>query len=452
MSTIGTRLRELRQAKGLSQVALSGDGISPGYVSLIESGKRNPSAAVLQRLADRLGVPVDRLRDDPESGPPAATPEMLHGRLEVNFARLALANGNPAEAVRCLAAVDLEVVDAKTACDAALVLAESLQQTGRLDRAVAVLESLVARCRAQSAWTCLALASTVLSVMYIESGDIARSVDVAHQAVAEMTAAGLEGTDEHIRLSSVLVSSLIERGDLAYATRRVEELIEVADQVGSSRARGSVYWNAAAVAQARGRVDDALRLTDRAVALLGEQEESRDLPRLRMHYAWVLLNHPTPRAAEALRQLDLAESDPALLGSRLDLGFARTFRGRAHLALGQVEDAAEHAAAALQMLGPSAHIERASALLLLGDVGAAQLNMDLALESYREAASVLSRMQTSRRVAHLWRDLGDSWRELGELHRAVEAYDRSFRIVGLTPQPRTGRFALRGQEPYASAE
>ena len=109
----------------------------------------------------------------------------------------------------------------------------------------------------------------------------------------------------------------------------------------SSRARGSVYWNAAAVAQGRGRLQDAVRLTDRAVALLGEQEESRDLPRLRIHYAWVLLNQAVPRADEALDQLDRASADPALAGSRLDLGTAATMRGRAYLLLGRVDDAAE---------------------------------------------------------------------------------------------------------------
>ena len=445
MSSIGARVREIRLAKGLSQQALAGDGISAGYVSLIESGKRTPSEAATRLLAERLGVPLARLLDEE---PGRAPSPRVHSRLEVNFARLALANGNPAEAVRCLAAVDLDELDSETACDAALVLAESLQETGQLDVAVGVLEALVQRCRDEGSWMELALASTVLSVMYIESGDVARSADTAEIAAKEIEAAGLEGTDEHIRLSSVLVSALIERGDLLHATRRVEQLIEVADRVGSSRARGSVYWNAAAVAQGRGRLRDAVRLTDRAVALLGEQEESRDLPRLRMHYAWVLLNQTVPRAEEALDQLDRASADPSLAGSRLDLGTAATLRGRAYLLLGRVDDAAEQAAASLQLLGPSVHVERVSALLVLGDVGAAQLNMDLALESYEEAERVLAMMKQSRRVGRLWRELGDSWRDLGELRHAVLAYDRSFEVVGFGGRARTPGVDSQTAGPY----
>ena len=62
MTTIGDRVRQLRTSKGLSQQALTGDGISAGYVSLIESGKRTPSPEVAAKLAQRLGVEVERAR------------------------------------------------------------------------------------------------------------------------------------------------------------------------------------------------------------------------------------------------------------------------------------------------------------------------------------------------------------------------------------------------------
>ena len=429
MSTIGTRIRDLRHAQGLTQDALAGNGISAGYVSLIESGKRTPSADVAQRLAERLGVPVEQLLDQEE---PNASDE---ARVEVNFARLALANGNPAQAVRCLATLSLDRLDSVTACNAGLVLAESLQQTGQLDEAVTTLESLVDRCRRDDAWLTLAVAATRLTVMYMEAGDMDRAVTVGENALTEAEAAGLEGTDEHLRLGASCVWASFERGDLLYATRRVERLIKIADRVGSSRARGSVYWNASMVAHGRGRMGDALRLSDRALALIGEQESSRDLPRLRMHYAWLLLHRDAPRAQEALEQLDRAEADPTLLGAPLDRGDAATLRGRALLYLGQVDDAAEQAARALQLLGPSDHINRAEALLLLGDVGAARFDDDLAQEAYGEVHRVLAEMKESRMVARLWRELGDALRELGEMQRAMDSYENSLRIVGLARRP-----------------
>lgn len=433
MSTIGERVRELRQAKGLSQQALSGDGISPGYVSLIESGKRTPSPAAVERLAERLGVPVDRLTDTPQ-GP--ASDEV---QLAINFARLALSNGDSAEAIRCLGDVPLDRLDSNSACAAALVLATALRDTGQVDRSVAVLESLVDRCRREESWITFANGCASLAVTYMESGDVDRAVEISELSLRQLEEVGLRGTDEHIRLGSVLVAALFERGDLLFATYRIEELIEFVERSGSTRSRGSVYWSAATVAAERGRIGEALKLTDRAVALFSDDENTRELPRLRLNYAWLLLSADTPRPKDALLQLDRAEADPLLAASELDLGTAATFRGRALLLLDEVDEAAEQAAYALQTLGPSEHVERASALLLLGDVGIAQINLDLAMEALGEAELVLSHMKPSRTIARLWRELGDSWRDLGVRDRALDAYDRSFSVIGFAPRPSVTR-------------
>jgi transcriptional regulator with XRE-family HTH domain len=444
MSAIGVRVRELRKARGLSQQALAGDGISAGYVSLIESGKRVPSREVIAQLASRLGVRPEELADEP-----ASPSESESARIEVNFARLALANGDPGEAVRLLTQMDLSTFGLALACDAGLTLAQSYREIGQLDLALRVIEGLVDRCYREDAWSSLAVVATLFVGVSIESGDIERSTVVAERALEQMESAGLVGTDEHLRLASAYVSCLYERGDLAHATRRVEELIRVADRLGSTRARGSIYWNAATVAHERGRAAEAIRLTDRAVALLGEQDNSRDLPRLRMNYAWILLHQERPQPLEALEQLDRAESDPALIGSQLDRGTAATFRGRAHLLLGEVDDAAEHAAQALQLLGPSDHVEHTSALILLGDVGTAQLNMELAQEAFTEAERVLSEMTPSRGTARLWRELGDGLRDMGETHRAIAAYDHAFRILGIAPRPTPVGELRFGRASYA---
>jgi transcriptional regulator with XRE-family HTH domain len=428
MTSIGDRIRDLRVARGLTQTALSGEGLSAGYVSLIESGKRTPSTAMVKEIAERLGVPVDELV--------VASPRGCdEARIDVNFARLALSNGSPDEAVRSMERLELVDLDLETAFEAAMVLAEGLQHLGQIERAVEVLETLDRRlCRA-GAWLFHAIAATNLALMYGESGDSATGVDIGARAMEEVEAAGLAGTDEHIRLGATYVYALFERGDLLRATRTVEDLIKVADRVGTTRARGSIYWNAAIVAHGRGRVNDALRLTDRAVALLGEESEHRDLYRLRMHYAWLLLHHDEPKPREALEQLDRAETHDTLVGSQLDLGIAATFRGRAHLMLGNVDEAALQAAKAVQLLGASAHVDRVNALLLLGDVGVAQRDPQMARDSFDEARRVLAGMKESRALARLWRELGDSLKEFGDLPEAMSCYDRSLGLVGIKRNP-----------------
>ena len=55
----GRAIRTIRVARGLSQDELAeSSGVSAGYVSLIESGKREPSTSVLERLSESLHAPM----------------------------------------------------------------------------------------------------------------------------------------------------------------------------------------------------------------------------------------------------------------------------------------------------------------------------------------------------------------------------------------------------------
>ncbi len=59
MSELGSQVRRLREAKGWSQAQLAVyAGMGPSAVSQIETGKRNPSAGSLSRLATALGTEV----------------------------------------------------------------------------------------------------------------------------------------------------------------------------------------------------------------------------------------------------------------------------------------------------------------------------------------------------------------------------------------------------------
>ncbi|MFC9246235.1 helix-turn-helix domain-containing protein [Streptomyces sp. NPDC057136] len=59
METVGGLLREWRHSRRLSQLDLAlAAGISPRYVSLVETGRSRPSAEIVLRLAVQLEVPL----------------------------------------------------------------------------------------------------------------------------------------------------------------------------------------------------------------------------------------------------------------------------------------------------------------------------------------------------------------------------------------------------------
>lgn len=57
--SVGSLLREWRQRRHLSQLALAGDAeVSTRHLSFMETGRALPSREMLLRLAERLDVPL----------------------------------------------------------------------------------------------------------------------------------------------------------------------------------------------------------------------------------------------------------------------------------------------------------------------------------------------------------------------------------------------------------
>ncbi|MBU4337654.1 MAG: helix-turn-helix domain-containing protein [Actinobacteria bacterium] len=427
MTTIADRVREARLAAGLSQTGLAGDAFSPSYISLIEAGHREPTDAALAVLAERLGTTLEFLKHGEEG------PNESRTRLELDYARLALVNGEAAEAARRVADLDLSVVTPRLRSEALFTRARALEMLGQLEESIEILEPLYAEALRTGDLLELARVAVDLVVTYLEAGDLHRSVEVGERSMTLLEEASLVGTDEHLRLGSTLLWSYVERGDLLYAAQRVSELIRVAEQLGSPRGRGSVYWNAAVVAEERRDYEQAQRFTERALALLGEGEADRDIPRLRVNYAWLLLRSEPPEPEAALAQLEKAESWLAVLGSAGDRARVDVERSRAYLMLGDLDLATDHARAAFELLGDMPRLETTTALVALGDALEAQGDQAGAAGAYERAASMLAMMSASRQSASIWRDLGDRYLFRGEVKRAAETFDRALREAGLRP-------------------
>lgn len=65
--SLGEKIKRIRKDFNMTLKDLAGDRITPGQISLVESGKSNPSMDLLEYLADKLKVPVDYLMESEES-------------------------------------------------------------------------------------------------------------------------------------------------------------------------------------------------------------------------------------------------------------------------------------------------------------------------------------------------------------------------------------------------
>src|SRR5437899_10943271 len=104
--SVGERVRNLRLSKHLSQAQLAGTELSDSYISLIESGKRTPTPAVVRLLASRLGCLPEYLSDGVEPE------ERLHLQVRARHAELALLGGDPEGALAASADILADVAHA----------------------------------------------------------------------------------------------------------------------------------------------------------------------------------------------------------------------------------------------------------------------------------------------------------------------------------------------------
>lgn len=439
MTELSERLRAERVRAGLSQTALAGDDFSPSYVSLIEAGRRTPTDKALAVLAERLGTTADYLRHGDQA------PSEERARLELGFARIALANGEARDARDRLLALDLGSIAPRHQAEALLALAHAHEALGDLDAAVAVLEPLLADARGAARWLQAATVASLLCGIYVEAGDLTHSIELGEEVLTELDAAGLTATDEHLRLSSSILWSYYQRGDLLFAAHRASGLIELAERDGTRRGRGSVYWNASLVAEGRGEYAEARRLTERAIAYLSEETPNRDVPRLRLHYGWLLLRSNPPEPVAALEQLGLAMDGLTNVGSELEIGRCLFETGRAHLLLGDAQQAEELTRASLERIGDSGDFDACDAHIVLGDALAATGRLDEALDEYRWAADRLAMLSAGRQSASVWRSLGDRLVAMGDPAAAARAYATGLDEAGIRPTT----FSMTTRHPMA---
>jgi tetratricopeptide (TPR) repeat protein len=432
---LGERVRLLRRQRGLSQEALAGSALTAAYVSLIESGKRTPTPTTIAHLAEALETTPRFLTDGIEET------ALAEATLALRYAELALHSGEAAQAEREFATLARTVEHPGVKRDAEWGLARALELTGRLEQAIAAYERLTANATDDPSFDVSVVIA--LARCYREVGDFAHSIDLAERVLDRIGALGLAGSDLEVQLTSTLAAAYAERGDLVRAAHIAAQAIDRAERAGSTRARGSAYWNASLLANSSGHVTEAIGLAERALALLGENNDERNLARLRTAYAGLLLRAAAPRTDPAIELLEQARTALADTGSEVDLAYCETELARAHLLNDEPQRAIDQTQHALARLAEGQRVERTPARLVLlralvaaGDTEAAEVLLE-------ELAAELESAEPSRVTATAWREIGEVAQQLGDPERACDCYARSLAAVGIVSETVAARTAVR---------
>src|SRR5215213_2706625 len=331
---LGQRLRAARVAKGMTQTDLAGADVSVGYVSRIEAGHRRPNLQVLRDLCLRLGTPVEQLLMG------VAPQELEAIKLNLDFAELSLESGQP-EAAELQAREALEHADAASlkelAYRARFLIARALESQGLVDDAIITLETLLSPRVGNVLQIKVGIA---LSRCYRESGDFSKAVEVGEMILEHLEDTPLDKSDESVQMAVTLAAAYFERGDVSQAVRVCRKAIAKAETLESPIARASAYWNASAFEAQQGSVRDAIPLAERALALLAEGQDQRNLAGLRTHLGIMQLRMDPPQIDEAQHNLMQAAEEFQWSGAGpVEIGRNELGQARAHYLSGDVETA-----------------------------------------------------------------------------------------------------------------
>lgn len=425
LQALGARIRALRNERGLTQGELAGKSLSTGYVSRIESGGRRPTMKVLIELAERLGTTTGQLLHGIES---SAYDEV---RLGLDYAEIALESGDAGEAEsharQALAAAEAGHL-ASFVERGCYLLGRALEARGAFDEAVTRFEQVVAT----STGLPRLEAGIALSRCLRDSGDLSLAIETGEQVEAAIADTPLATTDEAVQLSVTIASAYAERGDLSRATRRCTAAIATAEALSSPRARAAAYWNASVVESTKGRTTAAAPLAARALALLSEGRDERNLARLRLQVGRLLLQADPPEVTTAIDHATRARAALAhTSATAVDLAFCDVTLAQARLLTGDLAAARELAERCLEQAPADAALPRVEATIVLGQVAASEGDPAAARARYQSAAQLLSAVGADRSAAQVWYELAELLEEVGEYDGARAAFRSAAAATGL---------------------
>jgi tetratricopeptide (TPR) repeat protein len=197
-------------------------------------------------------------------------------------------------------------------------------------------------------------------------------------------------------------------------------------------ARASAYWNASVMQANRGDVTAAVPLAERALALLSEGQDTRNLARLRTEVGRLQLELDPPDLVEAQHNLEQAAAEMEW-SSATPVDRAWTLLGLARVAFlaGDLTTSRELIAQVHATADGHAPLAEAEALTLEGRTMAAEGDTDRAALSYQQAVHRLSAIGADQSAAQMWFDLADLLEGVGLAEEALDAYRRAAVSTGL---------------------
>ncbi len=419
-SGLGTRLRQLRVAAGLTQSELAGDRFSKEYLSQIERGKTRPTEETLAWIAERLGVDASYLQTG-QSWSEYAEVEAAVARAEA-----AVEGQQYDDALAALEGLHHSPEARELEFRALLAESWARMYNGELRPA---LELLV---RAREL-------SELGGFSDVERADVLYRMGVCRYKLTSINSAqtlfseALQLADRSGVPCDRLRSHILEwrsrcsrrQRDFEAAREDIERALELAERLDDSLTVAHITFQASIVAERDGQWLRARMLAERAKELYESHGDRLNVGRMLNNLGG--LNYLLGKPEDAIAYLKRAFSLALEVGSEADAAQAVSSLGQVHLGAGDWGLAEEQARHALELLEGRADFldEIGNAQIVLGRALLEQARLDEAELAFAEAELSLSQLSSASHRAVAWTAQGDLASRRGDDSAAAALYRRA---------------------------
>jgi tetratricopeptide (TPR) repeat protein len=412
---LGSRLRRLRLAAGMTQADLAAPKYSHAYVSTIEAGRRHPSRKAIEHFAGKLSVDPEQL----ETGRRADLEPSLDLRL--HEARLALSAGDVRTAedeftalVRLGRRNGLPRVAAKAEC--ALGLSE--ERRGRSEDALGhyrAAEEILAGDSVVARTEAVAGKARVFQAL----GDIRHAIHLLESHGDALRREDLSDPTALLQVHAALLDAYLDAGLYGPANETASELEGLRPAVHDPMRLAAMHGNVARLHLSRGRPRDAEASLQRAEDVYQQLGFKAEVGYTSLARGYVSSRDgKLPRARTELRRAaDVFEET----GDAKHLARSLNELGRVERLSGNAEDAAKLLERSIALLGDDDVPILAWAHRELG-VTLAEIDDGLGEKHLRESIELFTRAEQGIEAAVAYRMLGDVLSARGESDAGCDAY------------------------------
>ena len=320
----GEKLRAERLERGLTQAELGKDLYSPSYISLLETGRREPTAEVIEELARRLDLAPKALEawSQPISISDAEyVLAGLYARQAWDLRDYPLAASHAANAAQ----IALEGRNTSAWWNMTYMQAECLLKHDDLQECQQIVERLLEHPMARESAGLGVRARQMMATVFHRQGQLSLAVDQALEAV-KLSEQLPKNSTIIVGALRALIAALAESGRLDEAWRYCQVMSEKVDEAAMSQLAGEVAWVIGNVAFMRHDYTEGVRHHERAAKLLSPANDIELWARFNKASATVRLSAGIVEA-ETLSSIERAELAFSIVsgtkGDELEVAFIR---------------------------------------------------------------------------------------------------------------------------------